>query len=340
MSPVENDGFSIFIFWSSREEAKSKRLVNVSHAMFALKYSHWNVNGLFLFLFRLWKLNLFKFLLLQLLFLDDNKLHSKSKVRSLEMTILRSPWDQKWACPNLLRRENDWNQSMKSFRNEISHDMEAEKYEAALNNICKTLLHCLLLQELRRRRKKNRRLSFKKVARHFQMARMMTGLKIRSTPLAAVRRDDAGLVPSEKGQTCSMSICQFWENASWILHFRERSEQFLLRCLNHLEIDPIFRATSWWVAELCNTAFLCIFLHSRVMQQKSKTFFSKCRFLYFKDEFVVLGTCFKVHYSLCTMYTVLKVSVGMHDTWLGTYLTLKMDEKTQQKLYSCLQLKH
>ena len=44
-------------------------------------------------------------------------------------------------------------------------------------------------------------------------------------------------------------------------------------------------------------------------------FFSKCRFLYFKDEFVVLGTCFKVHYSLCTMYTVLKdVSVGMHDT--------------------------
>ena len=180
MSPVENDGFSIFIFWSSREEAKSKRLVNVSHAMFALKYSHWNVNGLFLFLFRLWKLNLFKFLLLQLLFLDDNKLHSKSKVRSLEMTILRSPWDQKWACPNLLRRENDWNQSMKSFRNEISHDMEAEKYEAALNNICKTLLHCLLLQELRRRRKKNRRLSFKKVARHFQMARMMTGLKIRS----------------------------------------------------------------------------------------------------------------------------------------------------------------
>ena len=150
MSPVENDGFSIFIFWSSREEAKSKRLVNVSHAMFALKYSHWNVNGLFLFLFRLWKLNLFKFLLLQLLFLDDNKLHSKSKVRSLEMTILRSPWDQKWACPNLLRRENDWNQSMKSFRNEISHDMEAEKYEAALNNICKTLLHCLLLQELRR----------------------------------------------------------------------------------------------------------------------------------------------------------------------------------------------
>ena len=136
MSPVENDGFSIFIFWSSREEAKSKRLVNVSHAMFALKYSHWNVNGLFLFLFRLWKLNLFKFLLLQLLFLDDNKLHSKSKVRSLEMTILRSPWDQKWACPNLLRRENDWNQSMKSFRNEISHDMEAEKYEAALNNIC------------------------------------------------------------------------------------------------------------------------------------------------------------------------------------------------------------
>ena len=102
---------------------------------------------------------------------------------------------------------------MKSFRNEISHDMEAEKYEAALNNICKTLLHCLLLQELRRRRKKNRRLSFKKVARHFQMARMMTGLKIRSTPLA-VRRDDAGLVPSEKGQTCSMSICQFWENAS------------------------------------------------------------------------------------------------------------------------------
>ena len=146
MSPVENDGFSIFIFWSSREEAKSKRLVNVSHAMFALKYSHWNVNGLFLFLFRLWKLNLFKFLLLQLLFLDDNKLHSKSKVRSLEMTILRSPWDQKWACPNLLRRENDWNQSMKSFRNEISHDMEAEKYEAALNNICKTLLHCFSKQ--------------------------------------------------------------------------------------------------------------------------------------------------------------------------------------------------
>ena len=90
--------------------------------------------------------------------------------------------------------------------------MEAEKYETALNNICKTLLHCLLLQELRRR-KKNRRLSFKKVARHFQMARMMTGLKIRSTPLA-VRRDDAGLVPSEKGQTCSVSICQFWENAS------------------------------------------------------------------------------------------------------------------------------
>lgn len=133
MSPVENDGFSIFIFWSSREEAaKSKlRLVNVSHAMFALKYSHWNVNGLFLFLFRLWKLKTFlnscncNCYFLGTLFSYKTAHFSphKTNVGSLKMRILRSPWDQKWACPNLLRRKNDWNQSMKSFRNE-SHDME------------------------------------------------------------------------------------------------------------------------------------------------------------------------------------------------------------------------
>ena len=46
--------------------------------------------------------------------------------------------------------------------------------------------------------------------------------------------------------------------------------------------------------------------------KSQRLFFSKCRFLYFKDEFAVLGisTCFKVHCrsveALCVMYTVWK----------------------------------
>ena len=90
----------------------------------------------------------------------------------LEMTIFCSAWDEKWA-----RVQNPL--SLKMIEIKAWNHLEMNLMLVKQKKKCTTFVKlCVAL--LLRRRKKNRRLSFKKVARHFQMARMMTGLKIRS----------------------------------------------------------------------------------------------------------------------------------------------------------------